>query len=72
MKTKELKNLAKKFAKLERIIQTTENQEEKKKAEDEIISLSGHVTSLEDITIIDEMVQDLLAKNIWLFKNFLL
>lgn len=64
MKTKELKNLAKKFAKLERIIQNTESPEEKKKAEDEIISLSGHVTSLEDITIIDEMVQDLLAKNI--------
>jgi hypothetical protein len=31
------------------------------RAQDEIISLSGRVESLEDITIIDEMTQDILA-----------
>jgi hypothetical protein len=30
------------------------------KAQDDIISLSGRVESLDDITIIDEMVQDIL------------
>ena len=61
MKRKELKNLAKKIAQAEHIIQTSDNQDEIQRAQMEVITLSSHVDSLDDITIIDEMVQELLA-----------
>lgn len=61
MKRKELKNLAKKIAQVEHIIQTSDNQDEIQRAQMEIMTLSSHVDSLDDITIIDEMVQELLA-----------
>lgn len=63
MKRKELKNLAKKIAQAERIIQTSNNQEEIQRAQQEIMMLSSHVDSLDDIIIIDEMVQELLSTN---------
>lgn len=63
MKKKELKNLAQKIAKAEMIIQSSEtSMAEKSKAEQEIMRLSSHVDSLEDIVIIDEMVQEILEK----------
>ena len=62
MKTKELKNLAQKIAKYEHIIQTSSDKEAIRDAQDKIIDLSGKVMSLEDITIIDELVQDILEK----------
>ena len=58
MKQKELKNLAKKIAKYELIIQTTDDLSERSKAEAAIMELSGKVNSLEDIVIIDELVQE--------------
>ncbi len=61
MKRKELKNLAKKIAQAEHIIQTSDNQDEIQRAQMEVMTLSSHVDSLDDITIIDEMVQELLA-----------
>lgn len=61
MKRKELKNLAKKIAQAEHIVQTSDNQDEVQRAQMEIMTLSSHVDSLDDITIIDEMVQELLA-----------
>lgn len=61
MKRKELKNLAKKIAQAEHIVQTSDNQDEIQWAQMEIMTLSSHVDSLDDITIIDEMVQELLA-----------
>ena len=61
MKRKELKNLAKKIAQAEHIIQTSDNQDAIQRAQMEIMTLSSHVDSLDDITIIDEMVQELLA-----------
>lgn len=64
MKRKELKNLAQKIAKLEYIIQTTNDVKEKQRAENEIIVLSGKVTRFEDIATIDEMVQDILKNNL--------
>ena len=64
MKRKELKNLAQKIAKLEYIIQTTNDVKEKQRAENEIIVLSGRVTRFEDIATIDEMVQDILKNNL--------
>ncbi len=64
MKKKELKALASKIAKNEYIVQTSSDKKAIRKAQDEIIQLSGRVESLEDITIIDELVQDLLAKQL--------
>lgn len=61
MKRKELKNLAKKITQAEHIIQTSDNQDEIQRAQMEVMTLSSHVDSLDDITIIDEMVQELLA-----------
>ena len=51
----------KKIAKAEYLIQHTTDLKAKAKAEAEIMELSGKVSSIEEITIIDEMVQDLLA-----------
>lgn len=58
MKQKELKNLAKKIAKYELIIQKSDDMAERAKAETAIMELSGKVNSLEDIVIIDELVQE--------------
>ena len=60
MKQKELKNLAKKIAKYEQIIQNSTDEDEVHKAEHAIMAISGSVHSLEDMMIIDELVQDLL------------
>lgn len=60
MKQKELKNLAKKIAKYEQIIQNSTDEDEVYKAEQAIMAISGSVHSLEDMMIIDELVQDLL------------
>lgn len=62
MKQKELKQMAQKIAKLERIIQANEDSEEVKKAQKQIMELSGRVKSLDDICMIDEMVQTLLEE----------
>lgn len=63
MKRKELKNLAKKIAKYELIIQKNENPEEVEKAQMEIMALSGCVSRFEDIILIDELVQDILSSS---------
>ena len=60
MKKKELKELAKKIAKCEFTIQTSSDKTAIRKAQEDIMSLSGRVESLNDITAIDEMVQDIL------------
>lgn len=62
MKRKELKNLAKKIADAEYIIQNSGDAKAVAKAQDTIIELSGKAMSLEDMMIIDEMVQDLLSE----------
>ena len=63
MKAKEIKNLAKKIAQQEKIIQTSTSTEEKARAEQEIIKLSSRVKSIEDMIALDEAIQDLLLKN---------
>lgn len=60
MKRKELKNLAKKIAAAEHIIQTSSDPVQVAKAQDQIIELSGHALSMEDMIAIDEFVQELL------------
>ena len=62
MKKKELKNLAKKIADAEYIIQTSDDKKKVAKAQQEIFELSGHVESLDDMTVIDELVQEILSQ----------
>lgn len=63
MKKKELKNLATKIAKCERIIQTSDDKKAIHQAEEEIMRLSSSVDKLEDMVAIDELVMELLEKN---------
>lgn len=63
MKAKEIKNLAKKIAQQEKILQTSTSTEEKARAEQEIIKLSSRVKTIEDMIALDEAIQDLLLKN---------
>ena len=63
MKKKELKNLAQKIVKYERIIQTSDDKKLVHQAEEEIMRLSSSVDSLEDMVAIDELVMELLEKN---------
>lgn len=63
MKRKELKNLAEKIAKAELICSSPlSTTKEKNAACQEIDKLASHVDSFEDMMIIDELVQDILAK----------
>lgn len=64
MKTKELKNLAKKIASAEYLIQTSSDSKIISKAEAEILELSGKATSIEDMLKLDELVQDILMEKI--------
>ena len=63
MKQKEIKNLAKKIAQQEIILLTTQDLNEKSRAEKEIVKLSSSVKSIEDMVALDEAIQDLLIKN---------
>ncbi|MBR4974643.1 MAG: hypothetical protein IKY60_03550 [Bacteroidales bacterium] len=63
MKKKELKNLASKIAKYEKIIQSTQDAKEKRKAEEEIMKLSSSISNVEDMLQIDELVQDILENS---------
>ena len=49
MKRKELKQLAQKIAKLENIIQTSDDEKKIAEAQRQIIELSGHVETLDDM-----------------------
>ena len=63
MKQKEIKNLAKKIAQQEMILQKATSTEEKQRAEQEIIRLSACVKTIDDMVALDEAIQDLLMKN---------
>lgn len=61
MNKKELRNLAKKIAKAERVLQDKSADEAaKQQAREEIFFWSGRVTSLDDICELDELIQDIL------------
>ena len=64
MKKKELQNLAKKIAKQEIIIQRSDDPKERQKAQNEIMHLSSMVHDFEEIDSLDEMVQEILNKNL--------
>ena len=63
MKQKEIKNLAQKIAKYERIIQTSDDKKMVRQAQEKIMELTNSVTSLDDMVAIDEAVMELLEKN---------
>lgn len=63
MKKKELKNLAQKIAAAERMIENSNNKNEIYNAEQEIMRLSGSISSITDMMALDEMVQTILEKN---------
>ena len=60
MKQKELKNLAKKIAKLELTMQGTDDPDVIAQCENEIMYLTGKVTSFEEIDMLDELIQEIL------------
>lgn len=60
MKKKELKNLARKIAEAEKIIQKNDDLEASKKAQEEVIRIANSITSLEDMMILDELIQEFL------------
>lgn len=62
MKKKELKNLATKIAKLEKELQTTSELSKKQEIELEIMKLTGCVSSIDDISQLDDMVIEILSK----------
>ena len=63
MKTKEIKNLAKKIAQQEINLQNATTTEEKSRIEKEIVRLSACVKTIEDMVALDEAIQDILLKN---------
>ena len=64
MKKKELKNLAKKIAECEYIIQTSQDDYDKEQAKNDIFKLTSGIHSFEDLDLMDEMVQEFLAKKL--------
>ena len=62
MKKKELKNLAKKIADAEFIIQNSTDKKAVAKAQQDIMELSGKVNSVEDMLALDELVQEILEQ----------
>lgn len=62
MKTKELKTLANKIAKLERTLQVETDERKIRQAEEQIMELSSHVDSLEDMFALDDMISKMLEE----------
>lgn len=61
MRRKELKNIAKKIAENETIIQTSDDKEAIEQAKQEILNISKKISFM-DLDILDEMVMELLEK----------
>ena len=72
MNKKELKGLAKKIANLELKRNKTTDKEELSKINSEIMNLCGKVKSFDDVTILDDLILEILENNSWLLKNFLI
>lgn len=62
MNKEKLRKLAQQIADAEKIIQTSKDKDEIRKAQSTIISLSGKV-SLFDLDVLDDMVQEILKKS---------
>lgn len=62
MKKKELKELAKKIAKYETVIQESSDEDEKENAKNAILRLADSIESLEDMSALDELIQNQMYK----------
>lgn len=62
MKRKDLKDLAKAIATLQKIIDKSDNPEMVKKAKAKIFKATSLVDDPQDLFILDEMIQDFLTK----------
>ena len=58
MKRKELKNLAQKIAKAELARAKATDPVDIKNAENEIIRLSGKISNIEEMLLLDDLIQD--------------
>lgn len=63
MNKTEIKNLAEKIAKLEKVIINAKDKNELNSAMDEIMLLSDSITSLEDMEAVDEEIQKILLSD---------
>lgn len=61
MRKKELKNIAHKIAKYEKVIQESSNREEVENAKKEILALSKKL-SVEDMFLLDEVIMELMEE----------
>lgn len=64
MKRKELKNLAKKIAEAEIIVQTSTDTEAVNQAKNHIFELSSKVENLDEIFLLDELIQEFLKESL--------
>lgn len=62
MKKKELKNLAKKLAEAELILQVSNDPDKIKTAKETIYKIGYQLSSYEDMCYVDELVQEILSK----------
>lgn len=58
MKKKELKQIAEQIAHAEVNLQKSDNPEKVRELKEKIIKLSSRITSLEDMMILDELIQN--------------
>ena len=62
MNKKELKKNAERIAECEYIIQNSSDKEEVKKAKKDIFHVSGKITSMEEMMLLDELIQEILSE----------
>lgn len=62
MKQKELKNLAKKIALIEKKLSITSDKKEQRELQNAIIALSNKIDNMEELFLLDELIQDFLEK----------
>ena len=73
MKKKELKKLAAQIAQAELDLQESNDPDNSRELKQKIMKLSSRITSLEDIMILDEMIQnEIKEKSSWLFVFFMI
>ena len=62
MKQKELKNLAKKIALIEKKLSITSDKKEQRELQNTIITLSNKIDNMEELFLLDELIQNFLEK----------
>ena len=62
MKKKQLRKLAQEIALREELMSQTDDESEKQELRDQIMDLCSKISGFEEMTLIDEMVQEILEK----------